>query len=42
MRVIAIVIYKTIFGCITITKNRFDYNNLINYKSLTNYTSLVI
>lgn len=42
MRVIAIVIYKTIFCCIIMIPNLIDYNNLVNYKNLTNYTNLVI
>lgn len=36
------MIYITVFGDITMTKNLISYNSFIDYKNLANYTNLMI
>lgn len=37
-----VMVHTTVFGCIAVTGNLIDFNNLVNCKSLANYAHFVI
>lgn len=39
---VVVMVYTTIFGCITVPKNPIACNSSIDYKSFADYASLVI